>query len=630
METPLRLAFDEGLAMSEQLAEILEALSNRLVASLSPDGFWEGELSSSALSTATAVSALALAGEDADAARLDAGIKWLADHQNADGGWGDTADSPSNLATTLLVVSAINLFQQAYKKEREGEAPAEPSSDSRFPSTLAAPQEPRPPERISFADTTKKSEEYLTKHQATSPKDIIRAVQCEYGKDRTFAIPILMNCALAGLVDWAEIPGLPFELAIFPHAWYKIFRLHVVSYALPALIAIGLLLDRRHPSRNILKRWLRKAVTRKVLAKLGKIQPHNGGFLEAVPLTSFTTLGLLPLFGNDHSVVKKCLGFLRRSQRPDGSWPIDSNLSVWLTTSAVAALSEAGHLHKIDGSRTAEWIVQRQYKKPLPYTHATPGGWGWTHLPGGVPDVDDTSGAILAIAAIDAEEQFRPNIDAGVRWLLELQNSDGGWPTFCRGWGKLPFDKSTPDLTAHALRALACANPQRFDRSHSAVRKGLRYLSAMQQSDGSWLPLWFGNQAAPDRQNPVIGTSFVLRALEIFDLAGTQAARARAYLVQVQNLDGGWGGAKSVASSLEETALVAAALTPWAESPEVCTALSRCGEFFQRETATRLDHPSPIGLYFSHLWYSEKFYPLIWTVEALGRLSQTVVRDNFD
>src|SRR5262249_58268730 len=43
---------------------------------------------------------------------------------------------------------------------------------------------------------------------------------------------------------------------------------------------------------------------------------------------------------------------------------------------------------------------------------------------------------------------------AGLRWLGELQNRDGGWPTFCRGWGKLPFDRSGSDLTAHALRAL--------------------------------------------------------------------------------------------------------------------------------------------------------------------------------
>ena len=41
----------------------------------------------------------------------------------------------------------------------------------------------------------------------------------------------------------------------------------------------------------------------------------------------------------------------------------------------------------------------------------------------------------------------------GLKWLLGLQNSDGGIPTFCRGWGTLPFDRSSPDLTAHAIRA---------------------------------------------------------------------------------------------------------------------------------------------------------------------------------
>src|SRR5262249_3708503 len=44
---------------------------------------------------------------------------------------------------------------------------------------------------------------------------------------------------------------------------------------------------------------------------------------------------------------------------------------------------------------------------------------------------------------------------AGVSWLLDLQNRDGGWPTFCRGWGHLPFDRSSADISAHALRAFA-------------------------------------------------------------------------------------------------------------------------------------------------------------------------------
>ena len=36
-----------------------------------------------------------------------------------------------------------------------------------------------------------------------------------------------------------------------------------------------------------------------------------------------------------------------------------------------------------------------------PYTGAAPGGWAWTDLPGGVPDADDTPGALLALVALE-------------------------------------------------------------------------------------------------------------------------------------------------------------------------------------------------------------------------------------
>ena len=123
-----------------------------------------------------------------------------------------------------------------------------------------------------------------------------------------------------------------------------------------------------------------------------------------------------------------------------------------------------------------------------PYTNAAPGGWAWTDLPGGVPDADDTPGAILALVvatmqrtsdvsrgcpedeihhggtdrAIPTSPCLRTSVvnsavndaaESGIRWLINLQNRDGGFPTFCRGWGTLPFDRSSPDITAHCLRA---------------------------------------------------------------------------------------------------------------------------------------------------------------------------------
>src|SRR5215510_1122023 len=85
-----------------------------LLAERTPDGHWVGELSTSALSTAVAVSALALVQKNTTAfgrfdALIDGGLTWLCEHQNADGGWGDTVKSFSNISTTLLCHSAFHL-----------------------------------------------------------------------------------------------------------------------------------------------------------------------------------------------------------------------------------------------------------------------------------------------------------------------------------------------------------------------------------------------------------------------------------------------------------------------------------------------------------------------------------------
>ena len=45
-----------------------------------------------------------------------------------------------------------------------------------------------------------------------------------------------------------------------------------------------------------------------------------------------------------------------------------------------------------------DWLLGQQYRDVHPYTNADPGGWAWTDLSGGVPDADDTPGAVLAFA----------------------------------------------------------------------------------------------------------------------------------------------------------------------------------------------------------------------------------------
>ena len=103
----------------ERLQRALAQARAALLAERGPHGHWEGELSSSALSTATAVTALELWRRNAKPAdqspagagpsatgdlqsAITAGLQWLAKHQNADGGWGDTTLSFSNISTTAL------------------------------------------------------------------------------------------------------------------------------------------------------------------------------------------------------------------------------------------------------------------------------------------------------------------------------------------------------------------------------------------------------------------------------------------------------------------------------------------------------------------------------------------------
>ena len=448
--------------------------------------FWTGRLSSSALGTATAVSALSLVSRQRFGDLIRGGADWLRGDQNPDGGWGDTPGSPSNIPTTMLVEAALTLSG------------------------------------CGADDCLREAENYLHERAGDTAVERADTLQGIYGSDRTFAAPILANCALAaegageripaGLtVDWDEVPGLPFELGCLPHGLLRALHLRVVSYALPALIAIGQLIHLRSPGSGPFRRLMRLLTRKPTLRRLERIQPESGGFLEAIPLTSFVTMSLAATGRADHPVCRKGVEFIRDRRRPDGSWAIDTDLSHWVTTLSIHALDADGHEFGAEAGELRNWITDQQYRSVHPYTDSPPGGWAWTPLSGGVPDADDTAGALLSLAKLGHEDEDSPR--AGAEWLLRLQNSDGGWPTFCPGWGKLPFDRSAPDLTAHALRALdAWRQVLEPDRAESAIEDGCDFLRDSQREDGSWVPLWFGNQAARDLENPVYGTSRVLLA----------------------------------------------------------------------------------------------------------------------
>lgn len=611
--------------LAGRLGSALKQATAELLAARDASGHWTGQLSSSALSTATAVTALALMDRQQRTARAQdhvaRGLDWLAHHANADGAWGDTTISLSNLSTTTLCWAAFGAA----------------GADQRYATTVQHAEQ-------WLADKLG----VLPSEVRSSPALLASAIIARYGKDRTFSVPILTMCALAGRLGegraaWQHVIPLPFELAACPHQLFAALRLPVVSYALPALIAIGQARFHCAPPRNPISRVLRRLVRPRTLRILGQIQPPNGGFLEATPLTSFVTMSLAGAGHADHPVARRGVAFLLRSQRPDGSWPIDTNLATWLTTLSIQALG-AGALDGLSTNQLRPWLLHQQYRVEHPYTHAAPGGWAWTDLPGGVPDADDTSSALVALRQLGpADDASRDAVCAGVSWLLNLQNDDGGIPTFCRGWGALPFDRSSADITAHAIRAwLAWREdlpaPLHL-RTGRAIRAALLFLRQAQRVDGSWVPLWFGNQHSLNEENPTYGTARVVGALaEVARRPEASPADLDAmtngvrWLLEAQNPDGSWGGAIQAPASLEETALaveaLAVVLAP--ESPpcalgraEPAAALARgVAWLIGRVESGTWTEPSPIGFYFAKLWYFERLYPMIFTVGALRQAAK--------
>ena len=603
----------------ERLDRALRIVSDALWAELAPNGHWVGELASSALSTATAVIALA----QIDCSRNDdliaGGLRWLATHVNEDGGWGDTVRSKSNLSTSALAWAAFGHSR----------------ADAQFPEVVSAA-------RAWLARNVGNHDGVLDavaggrvpdgdERRLLPPATLVSAIERRYGDDRTFSIPIVMTLALSGRLGsdgWRHVRPLPFELAALPGQLFGALGLPVVSYALPALIAIGQVIHHHAPPPNRLIRSIRNLTRNRTLRLLTSIQPCNGGFLEATPLTSFVTMSLAAMGRADHVVARRGAEFLHHAVRADGSWPIDSNLATWVTTLAIGALAPQLSRSSAEArARILQWLLVQQHRVPHPYTRARAGGWAWTDLPGGVPDADDTAGALLALLALgppDTETRVAGN--AGIRWLLDLQNRDGGIPTFCRGWGTLAFDQSSADLTGHALRAWSAWLPllpsSIRHQTLSAIHRGLRFLTRTQRSDGSWRALWFGNEHAPQEHNLTYGTAKVLLALRALKERGFFVAprlhdSAARWLVAAQREEGSWSGAPGGPASVEETALALEALAGL--SPASVNAGTRW--LVERVDSGTWCEPAPIGFYFARLWYYERLYPMIFTLGALGKVA---------
>ena len=94
------------------------------------------------------------------------------------------------------------------------------------------------------------------------------------------------------------------------YGFYRLLNLSVVSYAIPALIAVGIVIFKKKKSGKLMH-WFRKGAEKKALQILHDSMPASGGFLEAIPLTAFVALSLINAGYGHTAVVEKGIDFLK-------------------------------------------------------------------------------------------------------------------------------------------------------------------------------------------------------------------------------------------------------------------------------------------------------------------------------
>ncbi len=265
---------------------------------------------------------------------------------------------------------------------------------------------------------------------------------------------------------------------------------------------------------------------------------------------------------------------------------------VWDTAIALRALADGGMTTDHEAMRRGiDWLLERQILSRGDWSEtvdAAPGGWCFEYENAFYPDVDDTAMVAMALAEQyasgtstllppelrllpdEAEDEGSASNDTprlafaedeadedaarlnrttralqrAERWLVAMQNHDGGWGAFDRDNDLellcyVPFadhnamiDPSTPDLTGRVLEALGALGRRVGD---PAVDHAIIYLRRSQEADGSWFGRWGVNY--------IYGTWQVLLGLKAVGMPSDHpAVQAGAqWLLACQQPSGAWG-----------------------------------------------------------------------------------------
>ena len=369
--------------------------------------------------------------------------------------------------------------------------------------------------------------------------------------------------ALLGQWPWQKMVPIPPELVLLPpgspfsiynfSCWARqTFVALAVAQSLrpvrPAdvdLTAIGAIPGRTRPplrpnplrrrAVTVAERWIRQR------------QEADGSWGGIQPPWVWGIIALAALgYGLDDPTLGKAVAGWQGFMVEDGERlrPEACQSPVWDTALAVLALRACGVPAEHEAlQRAGDYLLREEVtgkgdwsiRKP----DLAPGGWAFEFENDLYPDVDDTAVVALGLHELGRGEDA---IARGVEWMVGMQSRDGGWGAFdvdnrAMWLYKVPFcdfgkvtDEPSADVTAHSLETLGALGTHR-----DSAERGLEWLLAEQEEDGSWFGRWGVNH--------VYGTGAVLPGLEASGIPPDHPSmrRAVAWLDSVQQESGGFG-----------------------------------------------------------------------------------------
>lgn len=578
----LSMAHESSPSLSDA---ILKAQANLL--RLQKDNqYWAGDIHINARETAYFILTVKYLGLKSEEAKLQRSARWLREHQNPDGSWG-FFDEGGEGDVSLTAICRLALEVTGTPKD----SPA-----------------------------MVKAQEFIETHGGLNAVDPFA---------KTFH-------ALYGKISWEDegINPIPIEILLAPKdSENGIYSLSgwIREAAVPTMV-LQILHDSNPPVAHqaVLKDAEKWVITH---------QLEDGCWFTELP-TTLSMIALHELDSKKHRPrIMKALEWLYSKQDSNG-YQRRFELSVWDTALVILTLRASGISPSAQALvNAAEWLVNAQTKAGgLEWSNAPSGGWSYNQYNIIYPDNDDTALALMALQSVimksfTKEYAKRVAIEKGKRWLLYMQNDDGGWATFSRNQGDKKFkappsgfeDPSIPDITGHVLSALGRLG---YKRDVPTVQRAIEYLKKDQTEQGAWYGRW--------GLCYLYGTSAVLIGLRDVeeDMNEPYVRRAVKWLKAHQNSDGGWGEefdswdnfmgvtyTKFGKSTVEQTAWVLMALLSAGESPK-SDVIKRGIDYilrYQREDGSWITKEyTVLGLNI----YRNTLYPHYWPLMALGMYAQ--------